>query len=160
MKYFAITLKKTRNPIRAVDYFDYLDVLKGMYDVNNVNFEDTKGLHCHFIIKSRQGINFKDLYLQKYGWSLRVVPIYDLDGWKKYIRKDSEKKVAKTMKSKYIAHELTKKSDEEEQRMMEDLQDPPYPFNQPSYTFQESDEDTELSDNYMPSYNLFIKGTQ
>lgn len=159
MKYFAITLKKTRNPIRAVDYFDYLDVLKGMYDVNNVNFEDTKGLHCHFIIKSRQGINFKDLYLQKYGWSLRVVPIYDLDGWKKYIRKDSEKKVAKTMKSKYIAHELTKKSDEEEEKMIEELQDPPYPHNQGG-PYPESDPDTEIEDSYMPSYNLFIKGTQ
>jgi len=63
------------------------------------------------------------------------------------------------MKSKYIAHELTKESDKEEERMIQDLQDPPYPHNQGG-PYPESDHDTEIEDSYVPSFNLFIKGAQ
>ena len=86
-----------------------------------------------------------------------MVPCFHLDGWIKYIRKDSEKKVAKELKTLYVEHERKKHIEEQDILMWEDLQDPPYPHNQQSYPDCESEADTPLSPSYVPSHNLFIK---
>lgn len=87
LREYAITVKKTRNPIEITDYINYLDYLKDMYMVYNVNIETTRGYHLHFII-STSNLDYKSLYPAKYGWNVKAVPIFFKDGWVKYCEKD------------------------------------------------------------------------
>lgn len=88
MKDLAVTVKKTRKPIEIQHYIDYLKFLKPQFNIQNVNIEDTRGYHLHFIIKSDTDINYKDLYPSKYGWNVKAIPIYNREGWVKYCEKD------------------------------------------------------------------------
>lgn len=87
---YAVTSKKTRQPVTQQHYLDYLDSLKDEYAIYNVNFETTRGLHVHYMLTSHTKLDFKDLYKTKYGWNHKAVPIYNRTGWESYIRKDYE----------------------------------------------------------------------
>lgn len=87
-KQFAMTAKKTRQPITAEHYLDYLDYCTDLGKVGNVNFETTRGLHIHFILEVKDKLDFKKLKPTKYGWNVKAVPIYNPKGWNKYSRKD------------------------------------------------------------------------
>jgi len=86
--YYAVTSKKTRAPIMQEHYLDYLDSLADDYSIMNVNFETTRGLHCHYMLVSEKPLDYKTLYKTKFGWSHRAVPIFNRSGWEQYIRKD------------------------------------------------------------------------
>lgn len=88
MKDYAVTVKKTRKPIEIKNYIDYLKFISPQFNVQNVNIEDTRGYHLHFIIKSDSVIDFKGLYPAKYGWNIKCIPIYNRNGWIKYCEKD------------------------------------------------------------------------
>ena len=89
MKDHAVTIKKTRNPITQKHYLDHLDILnKTVGKVGNVAFETTRGLHCHFTIKTDGKLNYQNLKPEKYGWNAKAVPIYNKVGWVSYCRKD------------------------------------------------------------------------
>lgn len=100
---YAITAKKTRKPISKEHYLDYLDHISDLGKVGNVNFETTKGLHTHFILKTKTKLDYNDLRPTKYGWNVKAIPIYDRKGWLKYIRKDNEqnKELNKDVKEEY-----------------------------------------------------------
>lgn len=86
-KQFAITAKKTRKPISDKHYLDFLDRTKDLGEIGNVNLETTKGLHVHFVLKCNS-LRYRDVYPSKVGWSIKIVPIFNKDGWVKYVRKD------------------------------------------------------------------------
>ncbi len=88
---YAITAKKTRKPITQQHYLDYLDYLTDLGKVGNVNFEDTRGLHTHFILQTTSKLDFNKLKPTKYGWNVKAIPIYNRKGWIKYCRKDNLK---------------------------------------------------------------------
>lgn len=90
---YAITLKKTRKPILLSDYEVYLKWLtdKG-YKVEDIHYETTKGLHCHFILDSPAEVCYSHLKRDKFGWNIKHVPIYYRKGWEEYIRKDQNRK--------------------------------------------------------------------
>ena len=88
--YFAVTSRKTNKPISKIHYLDYLNACTDKGKIANVNFETTRGLHCHFIIKSDNDLKHNDLRPTKRGWNVKVVPIYNMNGWIKYCRKDHE----------------------------------------------------------------------
>lgn len=91
---YALTLKKTRKPILLTDYEDYLTWLQDRgYKVTEVNYEDTKGLHVHFILSAPAELIYGQLKRDPYGWSIRFVPIYNRTGWMKYITKDTNRDV-------------------------------------------------------------------
>ncbi len=85
---YAITMKKTRKPVTKQHYFDYLDKIKDLGDIGNVNFETTRGLHVHFILKTKTRLNYQKLRPTRRGWNAKAVPIYDERGWIQYVRKD------------------------------------------------------------------------
>lgn len=87
---YAITARKTNKPISKVHYLDYLNKLTDIGAVGNVNFETTRGLHCHFIIKTISKTSFDKFRPTKRGWNVKAVPIYDRKGWIRYCRKDHE----------------------------------------------------------------------
>lgn len=91
---YAITAKKTRKPILKEHYMDYLDKISDLGTIGNVNFETTRGLHTHFILRTPDKLDYKKLYPTKYGWNVKAVPIYNRKGWKKYIRKDNIENVS------------------------------------------------------------------
>lgn len=88
---YAVTMKKTRNPVSKQHYCDALDRLRGMYKVGNVHMESTRGLHCHFVIKSDFQIKYTEIAPSKRGWNVKAVPLYNRRGWDKYCRKDHDK---------------------------------------------------------------------
>lgn len=91
---YAMTIRKTRKPIMLSDYEIYLQWLSDQgFLVTEVHFEDTKGLHCHFILDSPAVLCYSDLKRDKYGWNIDFVPIYNCTGWMSYITKDKNKKV-------------------------------------------------------------------
>lgn len=87
---YAITSKKTRQPITKQHYLDYLDALSDDGRVCNVNFETTRGLHVHFVLETTKPLRQSQLYKTQYGWNHKSVPIYNEKGWRKYCRKDHE----------------------------------------------------------------------
>lgn len=90
MNYYAITAKKTRKPVSQEHYENYLSYCTDLGEVGNVNYERTRGLHIHFIIKTER-LDYKRLKPTKYGWSVKAVPIYNYQGWIQYIEKDNAK---------------------------------------------------------------------
>lgn len=88
---YAITAKKTRRPCTRTHYLDYLDYLSDHGKIGNVNFEITRGLHIHFIIKCDKRLDYNLLKPTKKGWNTKAVPVYARKGWIKYSRKDNEK---------------------------------------------------------------------
>lgn len=91
MKVYAVTAKKTRNPITKQHYLDLLDYYKDLGIVANVAFETTRGLHVHFMLKTSSTLDYTKLKPTKYGWNVKAIPIYDYNGWIKYCRKDFDK---------------------------------------------------------------------
>jgi hypothetical protein len=111
---YAITTRKTRQPITKQHYEDYLSHLGdidrhnyydkasmkvirkgGLGDVGNVNYEETKGLHVHYILKTDHPITSDNLYYyspSKHGWNHKAVPIFNRSGWISYCEKDKIKK--------------------------------------------------------------------
>lgn len=91
---YAVTVKKTRGKPTPSDYAQYLQWLeeKGFL-VGNVNFEMTRGLHIHFVIKSVNKLKEKDpsLYRDRYGWNILAKKCYSLSGWLRYSEKDMKK---------------------------------------------------------------------
>lgn len=117
MNTYAITIKKTRGTPTHDDYVSYLDWLVGKgYEVANVNYEFTRGLHIHFSIKTDQELLNKDprLYRDKYGWHIYCVSKYS-DGWDIYISKDCHTKEVLHLKRQMKLQELHEAA--------------PYPFN-------------------------------
>lgn len=113
---YALTVKKTRGKPTQEDYQSYLDWLvdKG-YEVANVNYEFTKGLHIHFSIWTEDNLKIKDprLYRDKYGWNIYCIPQYSY-GWNVYIKKDS-----KTPEVAHLRHQM---------KLQELHEAAPYPF--------------------------------
>lgn len=109
---YAITAKKTRKPISQTHYLDYLDYITDLGKVGNVNFETTKGLHTHFILKCEEKLDYRKLKPTQYGWNVKAVPIYNRKGWIKYCRKDNLKNthLQELVPTKYI----NKREEEEE----------------------------------------------
>lgn len=105
MNRFAITSKKTRNPISQEHYLDYLDSLSELGTVMNVAFETTRGLHVHFVLETVHDLSKKDskLYRTKYGWNHLAVPVYYQTGWTNYSRKDFKKNKELNEQSKRYA---------------------------------------------------------
>lgn len=85
---YAITARKTRKPILKEHYEDYFGYLSDIGEVGNVNYENTRGIHVHFILSCKCKINYKILKPTKYGWNIKAVPIYNRDGWVSYCEKD------------------------------------------------------------------------
>lgn len=87
---YAITVVKTTLPKTKDHYYDYLDSIDSMGFLGNVYFEETKGLHIHFLMKTGIRLDYKQLYPKKKGWSIKAVPVYDEAGWEAYCRKDTD----------------------------------------------------------------------
>lgn len=85
---YAITARKTRKPVLKEHYEDYLSYIGDIGEVGNVNFETTRGMHCHFILKTDKKVNYRSLRPTKYGWNVKAVPIYNREGWISYSEKD------------------------------------------------------------------------
>lgn len=88
---YAITLKKTRGVPRVSDYEDYLAWLReNSFEVMNVNYEVTRGLHIHFVLSSEEE-GYPNIKKEPHGWHIKCVPIWDRDGWVAYSEKDKSK---------------------------------------------------------------------
>lgn len=85
---YAITARKTNKPILREHYYDYLDKLTDLGEIGNVNFETTKGIHLHFLIKTKNKVPFSDFRPSKRGWNVKAIPIYNKRNWIAYTRKD------------------------------------------------------------------------
>lgn len=85
---YAITSRKTRQPITKQHYLDYLDSLKDNGRICNVVFETERGLHVHYVLETKTPLKTNELYKTRFGWNHKSVPIYNEKGWKKYCRKD------------------------------------------------------------------------
>jgi len=95
MHYYALTIKKTRlSPLRS-DYEEYFKYLEEAWDyhIGCVNFETTKGLHVHCLLRSSVPLLKKDpsLYRDQHGWNILCVPIFYEKGWIAYSTKDQVK---------------------------------------------------------------------
>lgn len=97
MKLYALTVKKTRKPITLDLYEDYLTWLATKAEVSNINYEDTRGLHVHCLITAPDDFQYNDLKILPFGWSFKMVPIYDLMGWLSYSEKDRNKHVRENL---------------------------------------------------------------
>lgn len=86
--HYAITAKKTRGVISKIHYEDYLGYISDLGSVGNVNYETTRGLHLHFVLLTKDKLDYSKLKPTKYGWNIKAVPIYDMDKWISYIQKD------------------------------------------------------------------------
>ena len=89
MKVYAITARKTNKPITQAHYEDYLNAISDKGSVGNVRYEEKRGLHCHYTIKSDNIINYNTMRPTKRGWNVKVVPVYNMEGWISYINKHS-----------------------------------------------------------------------
>lgn len=84
---YAVTARKTRNPITIQHYEDYLGKISDLGEVGNLNYEYEKGLHIHFLVRSNERVNYKDFRPTKRGWNVKVVPVYNEHGWIRYVNK-------------------------------------------------------------------------
>ena len=109
MKQYAVTARKTNKPITEQHYQDYLRSISGKGEIGNVNYENKRGLHVHFVIESDSIINFNTLRPTKRGWMVKVVPIYNMKGWISYINKPHDEKYDVTFhKDEFDMTKLTK----------------------------------------------------
>jgi len=92
---YAVTVKKTRGPIVMGHYVDYLAWLAQRGLILNLNFEDTRGLHCHFMFDSKTYMTAQDWKYEKYGWSIRATKLWDETVWNRYCMKDAHKPLNK-----------------------------------------------------------------
>lgn len=93
--YYALTIKKTRGVPTEKDYEEYFSWLIAQgYQIWEVNYETTRGLHVHCILECAERIpHFKKaLYRDNFGWNLHAVPIFHRRGWVRYSEKDSKLK--------------------------------------------------------------------
>lgn len=115
---YAITAKKTRNPVLKEHYLDYLDYLTDKGTVADVYFETTRGLHCHFKLRCISKLDYNILKPTKYGWNVKAVPIYNKSGWLKYCRKDFIKN--QELNNHIFLSDLSPEDSEGEQNEMSD----------------------------------------
>lgn len=87
-RHYAVTVRKTRNPVTQEHYLDYLDKISDYGEVANVRFEATRGLHCHFTLELQGKLEYSLLTPTKHGWNVKAVPVFNLAGWIRYSRKD------------------------------------------------------------------------
>lgn len=88
MNHWGLTIKKTRKPIWLSDYQQLLNELPMVKQ--KIHYEDTRGLHCHLIL-SGTTIDYNDF--KRRGWSFKIEPIYDQEGWRRYCAKDENKQI-------------------------------------------------------------------
>lgn len=94
---YAVTLRKTRKPIWLSDYEERLKDFPG---TSNLNYEEDRGLHVHFVITVEDPLEYSALVRR--GWNVQFKKIYDYDGWQEY----SEKKKSNDIYRKYQLEEL------------------------------------------------------
>lgn len=157
---YALTVKKTRNPINIDEYASYLSYIKDMFNVANVNIETTRGLHIHFLLTSEKRLIYKDLYIQPRGWSIKAVPIFNRRGWDIYTQKDLLKNYALTASLLRKVNKKTyKPTDEEKAQDPNNDSDIFYPFDGTDKNDYILSNDTPISeDTFTYSKNLFICG--
>lgn len=83
MFYYACTFRKVRKPFTLSLLEEELAKVKGK--VLDPHYEDTKGLHVHFILESEDPE--RPIY-RKRGWYFYAVPIWYTNGWIRYMSKD------------------------------------------------------------------------
>ncbi len=97
---YAVTLKQTRRVPTVCSYESYLTFLRSQgYVCTNVNYEETRGLHIHFIVQSE---GYPDLKMENHGWHIKCAEVWDLDGWISYSEKDKKESI----RAKHIQEEL------------------------------------------------------
>jgi len=109
MNSYALTIKKTRGTPCISDYEQYLSFLMGKgFEIYNVNYELTRGLHCPLLIKTNWKLAPKDpsLYRDRYGYNILAVPIFFKKGWIRYAEKDKYKLEVISIKERQMMHEL------------------------------------------------------
>lgn len=119
--YYAITIKKTRGtPIRS-DYEGYMATMfqknPGVVDCGSY-YEHTKGLHIHGLLFKRGKFGYSDAINSENqrGWSIRVRPVYNLSGWKQYIKKEQHIPTdGKSSGAGVVDHQRDEKSVSEEE---------------------------------------------
>lgn len=90
--YYALTLRKTRKPIKLSDYEQHIkELTEKRLEVLDVNYEDTKGLHLHCVIASPHELNYNNF--KSRGWNYLFKPIFYHRGWIKYCTKDMSKEI-------------------------------------------------------------------
>jgi len=99
MYYYALTIKKTRQPIFLTDYMPSVSLLKKHIGKINdqyceIHFENTKGLHYHAYISTKRKCSTQSLYKvlkMGWGWRFECEECRNKDAWLQYIRKDHKK---------------------------------------------------------------------
>lgn len=94
--YYALSIRKTRGTKDVSDYEAYIATMlyKNKSVVNMGHYyEYTEGLHVHMLLyKHGQGtLSHNDCKVVKYGWHVYLEPVYNLQGWKRYITKDQSR---------------------------------------------------------------------
>lgn len=89
---YAITMRKSKSPKKVTQetYEKQMQYFRDQMQCvfSDINYELTAGLHLHALIKVPTCYPFTRFRVR--GWSIKLVEIYDLDGWIKYINKDKE----------------------------------------------------------------------
>lgn len=98
-RYYALTVKlQSRHNKNCVpsDYVDVLEVLKHKHPfklIHEVYELDSKGkCHLHATISTDKEI-FRKMFICK-GCTVRVVPVFYMNGWMKYLHKDTPSAIA------------------------------------------------------------------
>lgn len=87
MPSYAVTLRCTKKHFLLSDYEVRLKAdFAPRGHIASLHYEDTKGLHCHFILNCDTYIDYKDFY--KRGWNALFKEIYYKNGWIRYTIKD------------------------------------------------------------------------
>lgn len=96
MYYYALTIKRTREPNLLSDYQTPLETLKAFVTSKNEqyyeqHFEKTKGLHVHVYFSTKRKCTPSILYKMLkmgYGWRFECEDCREKKAWLQYIRKD------------------------------------------------------------------------
>lgn len=95
-KAFAFTIKKNV-PIEDVtllkesDFNEQLTLFRSRGSIKACYFETSgkfKHLHCHGVVEWPAGMRYKPLLMK--GYSIQIKPVYNLEQWMQYIRKDQK----------------------------------------------------------------------
>lgn len=85
---YAVTLRCTKKHVLLSDYEVRLKAdFAPRGRIDSLHYEDTKGLHCHFIFNCDTYIDYKDF--RKRGWNAQFKEIFYEKGWIRYTVKDS-----------------------------------------------------------------------
>jgi len=96
---YAFTIRRTLNNKESTreQYANFLYKWEKMkkFEIRDMEFEETCGLHAHGILNTDQKDPNK--YFSCRGWSIYCTALSDKDGWKRYITKDKDKLLLKKM---------------------------------------------------------------